>query len=216
MYIDFGLSGCIVKDKDEDVIESTCTDVEGLNGEQAWILICEGNKMFIDIKYEGPIIRSVSMRKLCHLLYDNVDKKNRLTQKVETQFIPKFATTALPIKEYMLSLKVSDIRDIVSLCFDDVDMSKFGIHHHKVMIVYDDIYQDSIYSFINDHDDPSINTSPKLSYYPSLLPSSVTSIDPSPNPNVDSTFLMYPSSHNIECRTDPGKRLKDPMQKWTI
>ena len=88
-----------------------------------WILILEGNKIFIDINYKGPIIRSVSMRKLCHILYDDVDKKNRLTPKVETQFIPKFATTALPIKEYMFSLKVSDIRDIVSLCYDNVDMS---------------------------------------------------------------------------------------------
>ena len=64
LYIDFGLFGCIVKDKDEDVIESTCTDIEGLNGEQAWILICEGNKMFIDVKYKGPVIRSVSTKKL--------------------------------------------------------------------------------------------------------------------------------------------------------
>merc|ERR1711971_805887 len=104
-------------------------------------------------------------------------------------------------------------RSSEDLLFDFSLTVKFAIHHHQVMIVYDDIYQDSIYTIINDLDDPSINTSPKLRYYPSLLTSSETSIDPSPNPNVNSTFLMYPSSHNIECRTDPGKRLKDPMQK---
>ena len=42
LYIDFGFPGRIAKDKDGNVIESSQTDIEGLNGEQAWILISDG------------------------------------------------------------------------------------------------------------------------------------------------------------------------------
>ena len=101
-----------------------------------WILILEGNKMFIDVKYKGPVIRSVSMKKLCHILYGDGDKKNRLTQKVEIQFIPKFATTELTIEEYILSLKVRDIRAIVSLRYEDADMSIKLISSEMINVYY--------------------------------------------------------------------------------
>ena len=42
LYIDFGFTGRILKDKDGKIIESSCVDIEGLNGKQAWILISYG------------------------------------------------------------------------------------------------------------------------------------------------------------------------------
>ena len=42
LYIDFEFSGCINKDKDGKVKNSSCVDIEGLNGEQVWILISDG------------------------------------------------------------------------------------------------------------------------------------------------------------------------------
>ena len=42
LYIDFGFPGCITKDKDGKMKESSHVDIEGLNGEQAWILISVG------------------------------------------------------------------------------------------------------------------------------------------------------------------------------
>ena len=42
LYIDFGFSGRISKDADGNVKESSRVDIEGLNGEQAWILISDG------------------------------------------------------------------------------------------------------------------------------------------------------------------------------
>ena len=42
LYIDFRFSGCISKDKYGNIIESSQTDIEGINGEQAWILIHDG------------------------------------------------------------------------------------------------------------------------------------------------------------------------------
>ena len=41
-YIDFGFPGRISKDKDGNVIESSWTDIESLNGDQAWIMISDG------------------------------------------------------------------------------------------------------------------------------------------------------------------------------
>ena len=42
LYIDFGFSGRISKDADGNVKESSRIDIEGINGEQAWILISDG------------------------------------------------------------------------------------------------------------------------------------------------------------------------------
>ena len=42
LYLDFGFSGRISKDKDGNVIESSREDVEGINGETSWILISDG------------------------------------------------------------------------------------------------------------------------------------------------------------------------------
>ena len=42
LYIDFRFPGCITKDKDKKLKESSHVDIEGLNGEQAWILISDG------------------------------------------------------------------------------------------------------------------------------------------------------------------------------
>ena len=41
LYIDFAFSGKVSKDSDGNVIEETRKDVEGLNGETAWILISD-------------------------------------------------------------------------------------------------------------------------------------------------------------------------------
>lgn len=41
LYVDFVYPGCIFKDKDGNIIESSWVDIEGLNGEQAWILISD-------------------------------------------------------------------------------------------------------------------------------------------------------------------------------
>ena len=41
LYVDFGFPDCISKDKDGNIIESSWIDIEVLNGEQAWILICD-------------------------------------------------------------------------------------------------------------------------------------------------------------------------------
>ena len=42
LYIDFGFSGRISKDAEGNVKESSQVDIEGINGEQAWILISDG------------------------------------------------------------------------------------------------------------------------------------------------------------------------------
>ena len=42
LHIDFYFSGRISKDKDGKVKESSQVDIEGINGEQAWILISDG------------------------------------------------------------------------------------------------------------------------------------------------------------------------------
>ena len=39
LYIDFCFPGCISKDKDIKEKGSSCADIEGLNGKQAWMLI---------------------------------------------------------------------------------------------------------------------------------------------------------------------------------
>ena len=41
LYIDFGFHGQISKDADGNVKESSQVDIEGINGEQAWILISD-------------------------------------------------------------------------------------------------------------------------------------------------------------------------------
>ena len=42
LYIDFGFPGQICKEKDGNIIKSTHQNIEGLNGEQAYILISDG------------------------------------------------------------------------------------------------------------------------------------------------------------------------------
>ena len=42
VYLDFGFSGRISKDKDGNVIESSRKDIEGINGETSWLLISDG------------------------------------------------------------------------------------------------------------------------------------------------------------------------------
>ena len=42
LYIDFGFAGKVLKDKDDKVLEEARTDVEGLNGENSWILLSDG------------------------------------------------------------------------------------------------------------------------------------------------------------------------------
>ena len=41
LFVDFGFSGKVSRDKDGNVIESSRADVEGLNGENCWILIAD-------------------------------------------------------------------------------------------------------------------------------------------------------------------------------
>ena len=41
LFVDFGFSSRIYKDKEGKIIESSCKDIEGLNGETAWILISD-------------------------------------------------------------------------------------------------------------------------------------------------------------------------------
>ena len=41
LFIDFGFSGKVSYDKEEKVIPSSRVHVEELNGESAWILICD-------------------------------------------------------------------------------------------------------------------------------------------------------------------------------
>ena len=41
LFIDFGFSGFISYDKDGKVVPSSRVHVEGVNGESAWILICD-------------------------------------------------------------------------------------------------------------------------------------------------------------------------------
>ena len=42
LYADYAFSGIVRKDKEGNVIESSRKDVEGLNGEVAWISISDG------------------------------------------------------------------------------------------------------------------------------------------------------------------------------
>ena len=41
LFIDFGFSGCVSYDKDGKVEPSSRVHVQGINGESAWILICD-------------------------------------------------------------------------------------------------------------------------------------------------------------------------------
>ena len=41
MYINFGFAGQHSRDKHGNIIDSSCTDLEGLNGEVAWILVSD-------------------------------------------------------------------------------------------------------------------------------------------------------------------------------
>ena len=47
LYIDFGFHGQISKDADGNVKESSQVDIEGINGEQAWILISDGKSRML-------------------------------------------------------------------------------------------------------------------------------------------------------------------------
>ena len=42
LYIDFSFSGCCSWDENGNIIDSSCTNLEGLNGPVAWILISDG------------------------------------------------------------------------------------------------------------------------------------------------------------------------------
>ena len=42
LYIDFGFIGRCSRDEHGNITESSCTDIEGLNGEIAWILVSDG------------------------------------------------------------------------------------------------------------------------------------------------------------------------------
>ena len=42
LYLDYGFSGRISRDKDGNVIESSQKDIEGINGETSWLLISDG------------------------------------------------------------------------------------------------------------------------------------------------------------------------------
>ena len=47
LFIDFGFSGRVSYDKEGNVIPSSLKDIEGLNGETAWILISDAQtKMY--------------------------------------------------------------------------------------------------------------------------------------------------------------------------
>ena len=42
LYIDFGFAGRRSRDEHGNITESSCTDIEGLNEEVAWILVSDG------------------------------------------------------------------------------------------------------------------------------------------------------------------------------
>ena len=42
LYIDFVFAGRRSRDEHGNITESSCTDIEGLNGEVAWILVSDG------------------------------------------------------------------------------------------------------------------------------------------------------------------------------
>ena len=42
LYIDFGFARRQSRDEHGNITESSCTDIEGLNGEVAWILVSDG------------------------------------------------------------------------------------------------------------------------------------------------------------------------------
>ena len=42
LYSDFGFAGCRSCNKDGNNIDSSCTNIEGINGEVAWILVSDG------------------------------------------------------------------------------------------------------------------------------------------------------------------------------
>ena len=49
LYVDLGFLGCISKDKEGNIIESSHVHIEGFNGEQSWILISDGRTRMLYI-----------------------------------------------------------------------------------------------------------------------------------------------------------------------
>ena len=67
LFIDFRFSELVSYDKDGKVIPSSCVHVKGVNGESAWILICDVQTKMLHgncgtskeslVKYLAPLIK---------------------------------------------------------------------------------------------------------------------------------------------------------------
>ena len=78
LYCDYGFPGWISKDKDGNVFQSTQTDIEGLNGEQAWILVSYGKTRMLRKKcFKDDIFKGIFVSYVLHtdqlILYNNCE-----------------------------------------------------------------------------------------------------------------------------------------------